>query len=307
MRRFFLLTLLALAGAWLLPSAASAHIYWTDYRGYTGSIGRANLDGSGVDNQFALGCRLRWGRGIASNSQQIVWGAVDPTDGLCIADSDGSNARVLAGRPQEVFGLLDVAIDTYHAYWTNGLRGEIGRIDLDGTDWKAGFIFFPRNADGYAPVVPRGVDVDANYVYWTSSDGKIGRANIDGSGADWDFIDEPGGGIAVDDQHIYWTTTTSVGRANLDGTGVDPDFITRPPNGGGGLDVDAGHIYWAAGGSAIGRANINGSDVDPEFLSTVGPPLPGEEEPTIPLVAGVASTSSRRRPTPPPPPSQARP
>ena len=38
-------------------------------------------------------------------------------------------------------------------------------------------------------------------------------------------------GVAVDSAHVYWTefTNRSIGRANLDGTGVNPNFITGAP------------------------------------------------------------------------------
>ena len=68
------------------------------------------------------------------------------------------------------------------------------------------------------------------------SDGTIGRASIDGTGLERNFITGVGTpvAVAVDDAHIYWAngeTAThggSVGRANLDGTGVDQNFISDP-------------------------------------------------------------------------------
>ena len=68
---------------------------------------------------------------------------------------------------------------------------------------------------------------------------RIGRANLDGTGVDQNFIlvrtneffDYPCG-VAVDGEHVYWAWLNSVlegvgsiGRANLDGTAVDQDFI----------------------------------------------------------------------------------
>ena len=76
------------------------------------------------------------------------------------------------------------------------------------------------------------MSVDAAYVYWanagTGTD-TIGRATLDGTGANQSFI---GGaptpaGVAVDADHVYWANngTNTIGRANLDGTGANQSFI----------------------------------------------------------------------------------
>ena len=105
--------------------------------------------------------------------------------------------------------------------------------------------------------------------------GTIGRANLDGSGADRSFISGlppwAVNGIAVDDAHIYWGAdfTDRIGRANLDGSDVQTDFIHASNSGG--VAVDADHIYWANGteSNSIGRANLDGTAVEPTFI-----PLP---------------------------------
>jgi hypothetical protein len=80
------------------------------------------------------------------------------------------------------------------------------------------------------------------YIYWVNADtGSIGRANLDGTDVNQNFIPQAGasGGVAVDpgrydwwdlslvptDTHIYWTTGYGIGRANLDGTDVNVNFI----------------------------------------------------------------------------------
>src|ERR687886_753336 len=83
------------------------------------------------------------------------------------------------------------------------------------------------------------------FVYWANSGtGTIGRANLDGTDVNQNFITGANApaGVAVDGAHLYWTNFTgtggAIGRANLDGTGVDQSFITgasRP----GGVAVDA--------------------------------------------------------------------
>ena len=63
-----------------------------------------------------------------------------------------------------------------------------------------------------------------------------------------------------------------IGRANLDGTGANPNFITGATNPDG-LAVDGSHIYWANSGSTtIGRANLDGVGVNQGFIP--GAPSP---------------------------------
>jgi len=68
-------------------------------------------------------------------------------------------------------------------------------------------------------------------VHWTEGPvGTVGRANLDGTGANGAFIlGAFAEGLAVDGTNIYWTRSGSNGdgiaRANLDGTGVDINFI----------------------------------------------------------------------------------
>ncbi len=176
-------------------------------------------------------------------------------------------------------------VDSAHIYWTSAAGTTIGRANLDGTGADASFI---SGADG-----PAGVAVDSAHIYWANCGGiadqgcsgntvgtTIGRANLDGTGVNEDFITGASApcGIAVDSGHIYWAnlgpgaTGTTIGRANLDGTGVNEDFITgaSAPCG---IAVDSGHIYWANAGNSsvtgttIGRANLDGTGVDQSFIT----------------------------------------
>src|SRR5262249_32957076 len=106
----------------------------------------------------------------------------------------------------------------------------------------------------------------------------IGRANLDGTGANQRFIVSLSNvtGIAVDGAHVYWTNISNdvIGRANLDGTGVNQRFIT----GAGdtfGLAVDAAHLYSTHGHTAdsgIGRANLDGTGVNARFITGAASP-----------------------------------
>ena len=164
-----------------------AHVYWSEVRGFgfgAPSIARANLDGSGVDENF-------------------------------IIDS---------------WGGCGLAVDGAHIYWSNtrgvgaGGRGSIARANLDGTGVDQNFIpVFTNEFFDY----PCGVAVDREHVYWAwlnsalEGAGSIGRANLDGTAVDQDFIPyeglRPSCGIALHGARIYWGGG-SIARANLDGS-----------------------------------------------------------------------------------------
>jgi hypothetical protein len=107
----------------------------------------------------------------------------------------------------------------------------------------------------------------------------IGRANIDGSGSQLNFIPTTAKWTAVDSGHVYWTDTEAgtIGRAQLDGSNPEPSFISglESPEG---IAVDSGHIYWAEardheeGHGTIGRATLAGGTVEKEFITGASGP-----------------------------------
>jgi virginiamycin B lyase len=222
---------------------------WTN--SVANTMGRANLDGTGVDQGF--------------------FGA--------------SNAQ-------------GVAVDGAHIYWTI-FKGPIGRANLDGTDVNPNFA---GGTVGNPVSNPQGVAVDGGHVCWRNSIAgvpcclvtTIGRANLDGTGVDPNFIVVMGAaalGVAVDDAHVYWTGSNVIGRANLDGTGVNQSFITGAsvPCG---VAVDGAHIYRVnTAPGTIGRANLDGTGVDQSFIT-------GATDPTAVAVDALSARHPRRLPSP---------
>ena len=301
--------MLALLGALLvlplaLAARAEAFVYWTNSS--TNAIGRANLDGTGVDERFIGGTELPGA--VAVDGRYIYWGGygqvAHPTEeqGAAIARARLDGTKVdwtfipnATTGPQE--SIRQIAVDDDHIYWTEVFShagvtpaGSISRANLDGTGVERQFI------TGFAEgAVPTGLAVDANHIYWSQSGGiypsstqtpAIGRANLDGTGVERAFIPFPSGsypgGVEVDDSYIYWINSRpdplsweTIGRANLDGSGVDQSFIdgfgahTNFPFD---LAVDAGHLYWADLGvqeftGTIGRADLDGANVDLGFIT----------------------------------------
>jgi virginiamycin B lyase len=272
---------------------AGAYIYWTDVYGH---IGRANLDGSGVDRNFIAGA----GRacGIAVGARHIYWGTTLPNT----AGGQIGRANVDGSRPQPDFIGFDLpnpfvypspcglAVAAEHVYWTSRSRSSIGRATLDGSGVDPDFL--PgATADGLA--------VDAAHIYWWGPGGppyvgapSLARANLDGTGIDRGLVvgfdpygDPATGPIAVDGEHIYWKNSVcaegpchhAIGRASLNGSDRDGNFIDLGfDHQAMGLAVGSGHLYWIAGAAGtdggtvvrgIGRANLDGTNVDQDFIA----------------------------------------
>jgi virginiamycin B lyase len=216
------LALVALALATLaLAARADADIYWTN----EASIGHANADGSGVNQNFITG----------------FWG---PADRGPLRD---------CGRP--LLHPLDERIRPWHD----------GRAKVDGTSVNNSWIPGVSGANDLGMALGGKYIYWADVVTQAGINFEtIGRANLAGARqANQAFITLPGvnatHGVAVDSAHVYWARGEgTIGRANLDGTGLDNSFI---PTGGStyGLAVNATHIFWANLEGTIGRANLDGS------------------------------------------------
>jgi hypothetical protein len=273
LKRLTLLVTLAFAGLATLPAVADAFVYWTNDA--TGTIGRADLDGTDVDESFIpastagpSGSNQRFG--VAVGGGHIYWADADGRIGRANVNGSGVNNSFIAGANGIAnFALRNpLAVGAGHIYWVSngdGTSTAVGRANLDGSGVNKTFI--TANADSVA--------ADSDHVYWTKGGGTIGRANADGSGVDDSFIAGAGNarGIAVDARHIYWQTDGSIGRANLDGSVVDPSFISGAgdPFGVLGLAVDE-HIYWGDhSASTIGRANLDGTGINQSFISAGNP------------------------------------
>jgi virginiamycin B lyase len=241
----------------MLALAPSAHgfVYWAN----NNTIGRANLDGSGVNQSFIAGAG---GSGLAANAGHVYWSG---SGAIGRADLNGSSSD-----PSFVTGAsgpVGVAVDGAHLYWVNFNAATIGRAPLafpNGPGKDQGFVTGLNQS--------RGVAVSAAHLYWTNllDNSEIGRANVDGTGATNGFL--PASlptAVAVDAAHVYWTNsnTGTIGRAGLDGSNPDQSFIVTGASDLEGVAVDGSHVYWTdTGEDEIGRANLDGSNPNPSFI-----------------------------------------
>ena len=246
-----------------LAPRAEAFVYWTNQS--DGTIGRADLDGTGVDERSSAASQPGGRRrGCAA---RLLDGRVPREMGprtIARARLDGTGRPDIHPRRRDLSAteIGSIAVDEDHIYWAENSGhgvllpplGSIGRANLDGTGVDQSFIPFP--ADKAA-----GVAVDATTSTGATGDHAppIGRANLDGTGVDHTFIPFPSGftpgAVEVDAAHIYWfnarPTYPSEGTPSVAPTSTEP-ASTRASSAASGsrhradLAVDAGHIYWAA-------------------------------------------------------------
>jgi hypothetical protein len=174
-------------------------------------------------------------------------------------------------------GACSVAVGPGYVYWTGGSgAGYVGRASRSTGEPEDTFITTASD-------LPCGVAVDSAHVYWNNySLPGIGRANLDGTGIDQDFINT---GVnpqhpSVDGEHIFWSNKgfncsnpppsgCTIGRADIDGADASENqsFITgtaEPPSG---TATDGTYVYWGEGFDTIGRHNADGTGVpDHDFI-----------------------------------------
>jgi len=287
--RFSVAALGALAGVLLALATASpagAYVYWGEAQ--AAAIGRAENDGSGVDNGFITTGALPVS--VAVDSGHIYWANQnDDSIGRANIDGSGVDNSFITGVAEP----SGVAVNVDSIYWST-LPGKIGRANLDGTNVKKDFITASEAC---------GVALDSGHVYWvdnTLSEAKIGRASLDGGFVQPEFVKIGVAfpcGLTVNSASVFWADTglfgggTRIGRADvLTGSGVDPSFIAGASAPCGMALDNSSHLYWANSESAdIGRASTDGTGVDQSFIET------GATQ-----VCGVAVDSRATPPAPPP-------
>ena len=235
------------------------------------TIGRANLDGTGVNQRF-IPQRHPPGR-WRSTAEHIYWvNSTTRLDRACRSRRSECRAEIHRTRnPQR-----GVAVDANYIYWARSRsEGTIGRADT-----STGLRSVDTNFITQASASPTGWrSTAATSIGRTASD-TIGRASLDGSGpVNLRLHRQPpsprgGGRLGLRLLGEPAARGTIGRRANLDGSESRPELHQRrqrPPSG---MAVDGGHVYWAnVGNNTIGRANLDGSGIRPELhhLSSTRP------------------------------------
>ena len=166
-----------------------------------------------------------------------------------------------------------IAVGSSKVYWTSqtgASSGAINSANLDGSDVTE--LKAIRS-------VPMGIAVDAagSKLYWTSSSGKIKRANLNGSSPE-NFMQNLSNptDIVVSNGFIYWTEDgKSIRRVNTSGQKIARDVAANLDTVGG-LAVGGGKVYWTEQTSAstgtVNGANLNGTNFG-TLASTLSVPM----------------------------------
>jgi hypothetical protein len=257
------------------PHARGNFIYWSS-ASPNSSIGRAKINGTGLNNNFITG--LGNPTAVAVDSRFIYWSDL-ATNKIGSANLDGSGVNqnfITTG----VNSPRGIAVGPSGIYWANDPGGTvtIGHANVDGTNPVGNFITTP--ATGIC-----GLAADSNFVYW--SDGNnIDRAPVNGGAPNPNFVTGANFfcGPAVDPNFVYWATDSGnhVGRAPVGGGAADNNFIPAGTTGGGPTDVavNSQYVFWGdLDAKTIGRANINGSAPNHDLIagaSITGPVDPSQ-------------------------------
>ena len=261
-------------------------LYWTGARG---TIQRANLDGTNVEDLFAPKVRWPYGMALDVGQGKMYWS--DPIVGsIQRADLNGSGIEVLVSELDEPRGIALIAGSKI--YWADSGTGKIQAAGLDGSQVEDIVTGLDRpNAIA--------LDRDRFKIYWTdggiipythgpyTNGAAIQRSNLDGSHIEnIATMHYTSGYLALDGgrSKIYWTNGTdsvygTIQRSNLDGSHIE-NIVTDTDSfwshfGAIALDLVGNKIYWGSltswpsydnepipYGSGICRSNLDGSHVE---------------------------------------------
>jgi hypothetical protein len=189
--------------------AAAGKVYWLN-RGNGGSIGYANLDGSGggLLNTAGAGFANPAGLAIDPAGGRIYWGNQGGGSiGYAYLDGRGGGQISIVGATAEPNG-LSVDPTNGRIYWSNLNSNKISYANLDGGGAN------DLDTSGAPVSGPQGVAIDSagGRVYWTNSKiegNAIGYAALNGgSGGEArlnQFVSKPIG-LAIDGPALYWAS-----------------------------------------------------------------------------------------------------
>ena len=260
-------------------AVSGSYLYWTNTWITPGSapnttIGRSNLDGTGVNQSFISGADTP--SGIVVLGSFIYWTNTG-TNSIGRSNLDGTGVN-----PSFVVGASTpdgLATDGTYLYWTNYTGNSIGRATLDGTtSVNQNFV---ATASG-----PYGVAVNATSIFWTvfgpGTGTTIGRSDISGANVNATLVTTLAGptGITIQPSSgkLFWSNyfENSIGTANADGTSPNLNYVTGL-HGPVGLEATADDLWWA---------NYDTNKIGHTVFDHIAPVL------SVPVVPPVIATTS---------------
>ena len=250
-RGLVLLGLLVCSFALLLALTprAEAFIYWTNQTGY--SIGRANNNATGVNQNFITGLGRVFDVYV---DEWHIWWTGYHSIGRASLDGTNVNNSFITGITPTGLTIYD-----HHVYWSD-YSGYIGRAATDGTGIDRTWI--------NCKAISWNVTQHLGYFYWNWEDSSgndyIARDNPSADGGTVSHTDILGGywihfpsGMCATASHLWWRTDDALGRASTP-YGLDPDrtYITGLEGYGSGLAEYNDYLYYTTTGFLEGPANI---------------------------------------------------
>lgn len=266
--RIALASVLAVCALGAIAPAANAYVYWANFS--SGSIGRANLDGTNPEQSFISG--LSQVLDVAVDSNYIYWNDQGTSIARANLDGTGVDRSYIgsAGSP------LNVAVYGGYIYYVNSGGNSIGRVGVNGSGQNNDFITGLTAASDKA----YGVEVDSTGIYVASfNNNRILRWDLDGTNRTFLFNTAPQTGptgIALRSPYLYTANfdSDSIGRGQWVGTDWSKNFVSGvslgDPNG---VAVDSSSIFWTNTlTNTIGRSNLDGSSPNGSFITGASDP-----------------------------------
>ncbi|MFM9043936.1 MAG: choice-of-anchor D domain-containing protein, partial [bacterium] len=266
--RTALASILAVAALGAIAPAANAYVYWANFG--SGSIARANLDGTNPEQSFISG--LSQVLDVAVDSNYIYWNDQGTSIARANLDGTGVNRSFVgsAGSP------TNVAVYGGYIYYVNSNGNSIGRVGVNGSSQDNGCITGLIAASDRA----YGVEVDSTGIYVASfNNNRILRWDLNGTNRTYLFDTAPQTGptgIALRNPYLYTANfdSDSIGRGQWVGTDWSKKFVSGvslgDPNG---VAVDANHIFWTNTlTNTIGRSNLDGTSPNGSLVTGASGP-----------------------------------
>jgi len=269
-------------------TGCGANAYWTwgfndtTYfsRQGTDEICQKNLDGTGsVSVLVDTNCSSQYSQGVGNG----LYATADYVYYACFKNKWVGRVKTDGTDHNPHFASIDStctpcgAIITSDGNWlyVANSAGQIRRIPIDGgsPDAKSRF-----SITGLGDV--RGFTTDGTYLYWTSTSypHRIGRANIDGTGVNSEWLDTQNSGtiwgVTATGSRLYWVSTAGqIGGAKLDGSDVNPTLVTGITDVRGEYQHNQVHVVGGAALPALAPALSNTAVPSVSGTATVGQAL----------------------------------
>ncbi len=196
---------------------------------------------------------------------QVFWSTGYNSE-LYVASKTGGAATWLATDP--TYYLTRLATDGDYVYWAQYNGPEIKRVPVEGGDVEiVSTVPISGATADFGAIV---VDANTADAFWSTFEPTAGGAGIwmaDTYGADPEAqrVAETTGslGVAVDDEHVYWTDCSAgvVQRLSrsLIGSGDPPETLATEQQGAATIVIDDERVYWTTSSGVYGMPKAGGT------------------------------------------------